>query len=395
MKRQSLEAQLNELLDEDITHVIERERTAFDLLVSPFGDSLVLFGAGHLGMKTLAGLRKIGIEPLAFADNNSKLWNSRIEGIEVLSPQDAAHKYGSNAAFVITIWRALGGDRQAQRREQLIKLGCQKVASFGQLFWKYPDVFMPHYCLDLPHKFHEHRDELRKAFYLWSDDDSRRGYLAQLRFRLLMDFNELPSPVLHPQYFADDLFDLLPNEMFIDCGAYDGDTIKEFLHRRGLSFNEIIAFEPDPVNFQNLQEYTSSLVGSIKDKITCLQLAVGANKGKLRFEAKGTVQSAVTETGDLVVDCVPMDEFLVNKMPTFLKMDIEGAEVDAMIGVREVLQKARPTLAICVYHRPDHLWRIPLIIDSISNDYHFYLRPHDEEGWDLVCYAIPSARLKS
>jgi FkbM family methyltransferase len=394
MSELSLEAQFEELLSEDISSVVVREQTTFDRLIEPFNKSFVLFGAGNLGRKTLAGLRKIGIEPFAFADNNPNLWNKSIEGLQVLSPQDAAHKYGSNAAFILTIWRGLRGDRQAQRRAKLLNLNCQKVVSFGYLFWKYPDIFLPHWYLDVPHKIYENIDELRSLFYLWGDEDSRREYLAQLRFRLLLDFDGLSSPVAQKQYFPDDIFDLSPEEIFLDCGAFDGDTIREFLQRQGPFFNSIIAFEPDPVNFENLQRYISSLASPIREKVICLPLAVGARKEKLRFEANGTIASVVTKTGNLEVDCIALDEFMGNQFPTYIKIDIEGAEIDALNGARKLLQKAHPALAICVYHKPDHLWHIPLFIKGISHDFRLFLRPHDEEGWELVCYAIPTYRIK-
>jgi len=79
--------------------------------------------------------------------------------------------------------------------------------------------------------------------------------------------------------------------------------------------------------------------------------------------------------------------------PTYLKMDIEGAEVDTLAGASRVIRDHAPVLAICCYHCQDHLWRIPLPIHSLNPDYRFFLRPHDLEMWDLVCYAIPSGRL--
>jgi FkbM family methyltransferase len=391
----SLEAQLEELLSEDISSVVEREQTTFDRLTEPFSNSLVLFGAGNLGRKTLTGLRKVGIEPLAFADNNPNLWNKSINGLKVISPQDAALKYGSTAAFIITIWRGLGGDRQAQRRGQLLNLNCQKVVSFGYLFWKYPEIFLPHWCLDLPQKMYERANELRSLFYFWADEDSRRVYLAQLRFRLLLDFDGLPSPVAHKQYFPDDLFDLSSNEFFLDCGAFDGDTIREFLQHQGSSFNKIVAFEPDPQNFEKLQRYILSLVGPIREKVTCLPYAVGAHRKKIHFNASGTIGSAVSNTGNLEVDCITLDEYMGDQLPTYLKFDIEGAEIDALIGARRLVQKAQPILATCLYHQPDHLWHIPLLIKELSADSNIFLRPHDEEGWELVCYAVPSHRIKS
>ena len=388
-----LETQLNELLGESLESILNRERTTFDHLTKPFGDRIVLFGAGGLGRKTLLGLRKIGIEPLAFADNEPKLWNTTIERIKVFSPQDAANKFGRNATFIMTIWRGGGGDRQAERQKQLEDLNCANVISFGTLFWKYPDVFFPHGYLELPSTFRQNGEELRNLFYLWADDDSRREYLAQLRFRMRLDFDGLSSPVLHKQYFPDDLYAILPEEVFVDCGAFDGDTIREFLLHQNNFSGEILAFEPDQMNFQKLQEYISTLPEPIRKKVVAKQVPVGTCGQKVRFISAGTVSSRVTEGGNLEMNCVCVDQETRNLAPSLIKMDIEGAEMDALKGTREIIQSSQPILAICVYHKPDDLWQIPLLISTYSDDYHFFLRPHDEEGWELVCYAVPLERL--
>ena len=389
----SLEVQLNELLDENLNSVIDREHKTFEQLTRFLGNQLVLFGAGGLGCKTLLGLRKIGIEPLAFADNNPKLWNTFIDGLQVLSPLDAANKFGQTATFVITIWRANGGDRQSVRRKQLLDLNCANVISFGYLFWAYPDVFFPHACLDLPSTYLNHVDELRKLFYLWEDDASRRECVAQLKFRMRLDFDGLASPVDHKQYFPEDLYSILPEDIFVDCGAFDGDTIRELLQHQNNFSGRIFAFEPDYINFHKLQERISILPESVKEKVIVKQAPVGICGQKVRFVSMGTVSSRVTENGELEMNCVCIDEQTIDYMPSFIKMDIEGAEIDALRGARGTIQRCRPILAICVYHKPDHLWKIPLLISTYVDDYRFFLRPHDEEGWDLVCYAIPPERL--
>src|SRR5438128_2149246 len=106
-----LEASLQELLSEDVASAKKREQTMFDEQSAPFSERLVLFGAGGLGRKTLAGLRQVGIEPLAFADNNALLWGREVEGVRVLSPQVAAQEFADRATFVVSIWRAGGGHR--------------------------------------------------------------------------------------------------------------------------------------------------------------------------------------------------------------------------------------------------------------------------------------------
>jgi len=394
MSQLSLEAQLEGLLNEDIASAINREQSTFDDLTAPFSESLVLFGAGGLGRKTVVGLRSVGIEPLAFADNNPALWGTQVEGVQVLSPKEAAQRFGRSAVFVVTIWRAIGGDRMAQRCQQLLNLHCSRVVPFGYLFWKYSQVFLPHYAFTLPHTVCEQADDVRRVFALWEDEASRYEYLAQIRWRLLLDFDGLPAPVAHEIYFPDDLVILLPNEVFVDCGAFDGDTARSFLRRQDTAFSRYIAFEPDPANFHKLQHSVSTLPRPIQDKMILYAYAVGARREKVRFESTGTVASTIGH-GTSEVECVTLDEILGDFRPTYIKADIEGYELEALHGARWLIEHDAPVIAISAYHCQDHLWRIPLLINSLSNQYRYFLRPHDLEGWDLVCYAVPVARLCS
>jgi hypothetical protein len=96
----------------------------------------------------------------------------------------------------------------------------------------------------------------------------------------------------------------------------------------------------------------------------------------------------------MVVDLVCLDEALSGVEPTYIKMDIEGAELDALTGARGIIERYTPVLAICSYHLQNHLWKVPLLIRSFSDKYEFLLRPHFLEGWDLVTYAIPKHRLR-
>ncbi len=383
---------LQELFAEGETKATARERSAYDLRAGPSKDLIVLFGAGHVGRKTLAGLRKVGIEPIAFVDNDERLWSTSVEGVEVLSPDEAARRHGSQATFVITIWRGEATDRMAQRESQLRRLGCKYVVTFQPLFWKHAEVFLPHYAVDLPHRVHRQADAVRCAGRLWSDDASRSEYLAQLRWRLLGEFDALYGPVPHTMYFPLELCPLTDHEVFVDCGAYDGDSIRSFLAQPKKSFQRIHSFEPDPANFEKLEKEV--LLRPERESITLQRAAVGAHTGTVTFSGDGNEASSVGK-GDMVVNCVALDEALSDTQPTYIKMDIEGAELDALNGARKIIQRHSPVLAVCTYHVQDHLWKIPLLIQSINPNYSFFLRPHLVEGWDLVCYAIPKSRLSN
>jgi FkbM family methyltransferase len=380
------------LLAESVDAARTRERRTFDDLAGTRARSIVLFGAGGLGRRCLAGLRRQGVEPLAFADNNPRLWGSTIDGVTVLSPEEAAARFSTTAAFVITIWGARGSDRMTDRVQALRLLGCETVIPFGPLAWRYPDGILPHYGVDLPHKLLEQAADVLRAFDLWSDEASKREYLAQLRWRLFFDFEGLGPPSVETIYFPPDIIRLRPDEVFVDCGAFDGDTLRDFVAASGGSFKKYLAFEPDPDNYARLHASIAALLPAIRQRIDVTRAATAAEDGTVRFAAGAGPSSKMGE-GDLEVQALALDRRLGDERPTFIKMDIEGAEPDALTGARRHIAADAPILAISCYHRQDHLWSIPLQIRALNDSYTFHLRPHDLEGWDLVCYAIPRSRL--
>ncbi len=390
MSEDILISQLEELLSEGVGAATLRERTAFDEVV-PSGTPLVLFGAGNLGRMAMRGLKRLGIPPIAFADNNPKLWGTEIEGIPLLAPADAAARF-SSAAFIVTIWTGEGCDTMGQRRAQLLSLGCFRVVPFGLLFWKHPDIFLPHYAMDLPHRVLEDADTVRAVFGLWEDERSRQEYVAQVRWRLHHDFDCLPKPVKTEIYFPTDIFLTRDDEIFVDCGAFDGDTISRFLHHRNGQFQRIVAFEPDPKNFKKLEHYVTGLPDHQAKRIDLYRQAVGARREIVHFDAMGNEASFVG-SGSMEVESVSLDEVCQGMAATYLKMDTEGSEPAALRGARRILEQDAPALAICSYHRQDHLWRVPELIRAASNRYCFFLRPQLLDVWDLVCYAVPHARL--
>jgi FkbM family methyltransferase len=383
---------LANLLAEEMTHCLRREQTSFDQAAEPFGDRLVLFGAGGFGRRTLAGLRKLGVEPLAFADNNAQLWGSRIEGVPVHSLSQAAKLYGANAAFLITIWNSRAHDRMRDRIAQLTAVGCHRVLPAGLLYWKSPEYFLPYFPLDLPHKVLPAGADVMAALHLFADEASRREYVGEVAFRLHLDYDALGWPDQVDHYFPADLIRLRSDEVFVDCGAFDGDTVTAFVEQEGESFAGLIAFEPDPLNWNKLQQKIRNFPESIQRKIHSYPNALGARRETVYFDAAGTEVSRAGQ-GSLPVECMTLDETLRDVNPTLIKFDIEGAEPAALEGARALVARCRPALAVSAYHEQDHLWKIPMKLRSMCEDYNFYLRPHGTEGWDLICYAIPSERV--
>ena len=352
-----LREHLDALLDETVARAIERERSAFDEVAGSFRDSVVLFGARKLGRKTLMGLRSAGLEPLAFSDNDPETWGTTIDGLPVYAPSDAANRFGSAAVFVITIWGHGSTDSMLQRRERLEGLGCQKVISFVPLFWKYAGIFLPHNALDLPHHVIESSADIRRCFEILADESSKAGFVEQIAWRLTGEFDILCDPVDDEIYFPRFVDRLETPETFVDCGAYDGDTVMRFLSLNQNKFEKIFAFEPDPENFRELEENVAGMAKQVRDRIRISPFAVGEESLQVAFAATGTV-GAYVGPGTYTVRCIALDEFLEGENPTYLKMDIEAAEPDALRGARNLIKKNQPVIAACSYHVQDHVWRI-------------------------------------
>ena len=194
-------------------------------------------------------------------------------------------------------------------------------------------------------------------------------------------------------YFPTDLFTLSKDEVFVDCGAFDGDTLKDFLKVVDGRFKKFVAVEPDKANYQKLRDQVMREYQAHSARILPFNLAIGEQRGIVRFSDFASTESRIDDAGTIEVECVPLDELLANDDPTYIKMDIEGSENAALRGGRETIARARPVLAVSVYHKAADLWELPLLIHEMVTDYAFYLRPEKRSGWDLICYAVPRERL--
>lgn len=386
--------ELDTLLSRHLATQEHAEVREFDRLSS--GRPVVLMGAGGLGRRALAGMRRHGLEPLAFVDNGPGRHGTTVDGVRVLSAAAAAREFGRTAAFVVTIWGAHHRHRFAQSRDQLRQLGCDVVFPFPPLFWKFAEALLPFYLQDLPSRVLRQREDVKRGFEVWEDGASRAEYVAQVRFRLDSDFDGLSHPVDHPQYFPSDLFEWQADEWIVDGGAYDGDTVRALTEVHGNRFGHLLAVEPDPANFAKLQAAVDALPADVRSRVDCRQVALGSEPRTLYLDATGTAASATStesSTGSVAVQAETIDRLVGQHRPTFVKLDIEGFEIDALHGARDTIRRHGPILAVCVYHLQDHLWKIPLMLRAWRDDYAFFLRPHNEEGWDLVCYAVPRGRL--
>jgi FkbM family methyltransferase len=334
----------------------------------------VVFGAGNLGRRIARA-----VNPASFCDNNPSLWKGSIEGIPVLSPQDAIERY-PEATFVVAIWHPTPSEQILDRVNQLKSRGATNVIPFSGLLGEYGNAFLPHFFWERPNYYAAHEEAIQRGRAVL-DDEGRAEFDRQMRLRL-GDFSDqvIDSGT---QYFPTDLFQPSGYELFVDCGAYDGDTIAEFRRATDDHFAQIIAFEPAPENFVALK---SAVVGD--PRIVLHPYATDSRRTKVHFSAGGT-SAKISSTGTCEVETITLDEALDGVVPTYMKFDIEGSEPDALEGGSETITRHRPKMAVCVYHAPDHLWTIPSRLSELLPNSRLTLRTYCADGFECVCYCIP------
>lgn len=385
----NIESELEDLLSLDFDQIVKNRKNSWDNL-SLRNKPFLIFGCGELGSKLLKGLLLEGLSPAAILDNKMHSDLKYIKDIPVMSPSDASQKFEHDILCIVAVYNS------SNPRTQLLSLGFKNIIHCAQIFIGMPNIFLPFVCLDATDIIFRQKNHIRHAFELMADLDSKITFVQQLKFRLFMNFDRVVKPqtqlMKSSEYFPDDLYVFINNEVFIDCGAYIGDTIDRFLLKRGSNFKRIFALEPDPINYNKLTNHINSLNSKLSVNIQALQCGVGSKKESLAFNSDYSVLSSISKSGTNSIEVIRLDDLCHDTPATLIKMDIEGSEIDAIIGAQNLINNYSPVLAICVYHACSHLWEIPIICSKFNQDYKFYLRAHAEDCWDVSCYAVPSNR---
>lgn len=348
---------------------------------------IVIFGSGNLGRRMGGFLIKHDMPLIAFADNNDQKWGSLLLERTVSSPASFDTDVKEEAIWIVAIWSP--GNSFVQVKDQLEGLGVKKVFHAAALMQLYPNELLPYYHFQTPAYFLDHRDAISKVYECLADHESRQQFLAHLNCRVNLDFEGLPVADSKNQYFPGDIIELTDKEVFLDAGAYNGDTLEEFMQRTNGQFEKYIALEPDPDNYEALKAVTAVYPPG---KIALFQYAIGEENGMVRFDATGGANAHIMHSGTYEVPCKRIDDFLFDSHPSFMKFDIEGAELDALNGAENTIRAHKPTLAVCIYHKPDDLWSICLYLKNNFPFYSFFVRTHQWDGLDFVLYAISKSK---
>ncbi len=328
---------------------------------------IVLYGAGSYEFYVRKYLMRFGLNVSASFVDDGFARNSGINTFEEIKQR--FEKF--NVVIAFSDFRLA--------RKNLQQKNCNQIA--GVFFFDVVDMTL-NFSMDYAY-VKCHVEQFNTVYEMLCDDLSKKTYTAFLNAKLSGDGDALYDVWNKEQYFPEDIIALSENEIFVDGGAYTGDTLLKFVEKTKNKYSKYYAFEPDPANraqlnmLVNKQEFHG---------VHIISKGLWNKVDVLRFAAEGTLNSAISETGSASIEVDTINN--VSPDATFIKMDIEGTELDALKGAAETIKKNRPKLAISIYHKPEDLFEIPLFIKSLVPEYRFYLRQHQAVSFDLVLYAV-------
>ena len=327
---------------------------------------VIVFTTGAAGHDFYRILTERGVGITCFADNSEEKVGQRVDMIttfvETFSFHDIINHY-SDAYVVIPPRKYL-----YEIQNQFITAGYDKnklvSADFGVL------------------KYNISKELCKEAYDLLSDDRSRDIFADRLNYLHAGDITILEQTRNDDQmYFDRNIIALSGQEVFVDGGGYTGDTFLQFI-KIAKTFKYYYFCEPDPINMRIAKD---NLIGH--EGIEYVNEGLYSKRNLLSFSATGSTGSRFGRHGNVIkINVISIDEILSGKPATFIKMNIEGAEIDALNGAIKTIQKYKPRLAIMANHEAGDFIDIPILIFQLNPEYKLYMRHYNKRS--TVCYAI-------
>lgn len=333
--------------------------------------ALVIYGSALYGQHIHDELAKHRISVACICDDDVRKHGTYRE-TAIKSLESAYEELGKDAVVIIGSYSENNVIEKMQERA--------KTIGFSQTYYTKKFMLPSLSKKDLEKNY----DKINQVYGCLADEESRITFTNILKARLSGDSDYLKETISAGlQYFDKEIISFDQNTVYLDIGAYNGDTIGGFT-TIAKDYKKIYGMEVEDSNFLELQSFVSNIknaevfhVGAFNENT---EIKIRNNFGQ---------NTAIDDTGDCTVSVVKVDDFFGDKeIPTYIKMDIEGAESCALEGAQNIIRNTRPQLAVCVYHKADDLWDLPMQVLQYNKDYKFYLRNYYDRYLDIVCYAV-------
>lgn len=181
---------------------------------------------------------------------------------------------------------------------------------------------------------------------------------------------------------------IVDDEVFVDVGAFDGKTSALFT-QWVKKYKKIFALEPEPQNREKCKKTLEAIGTEYEilpfgawDKQEWISFDAGLNGGShVSDRRQGDIEKQI------MIETARLDD-LIHERVSFIKMDIEGAEIKALKGAEKIIKKYKPKLAISVYHKKEDIWEIPRLVLNYVPEYKLYLRHYSPFKDETVLYCV-------
>ena len=346
--------------------------------------NVYIYGAGNAGAMTCNLLKKINVEIKGFMDKRAEIIGTYLNK-KVITAENELIK---DNIFVIISFLCSYEELESMKI-WLSSLGYEKICYFHDIYNLISKIDFINKkstaIVDSKNIFIDEQEKIIQIESYLCDQRSKQIYYDFYNALTNGDDDLFSKPDKGFQYFVDDIIFTKGYKRFIDCGAFDGDTAITLKKLKG-QIEKLALFEPENPNFDKLKENIK------KERVANDQIfypcGVWDKTEMLVFKSGLQSSSFISESGDVYVQCVALDDVLGDFEPTFIKMDIEGAEYEALLGAENMIRKHMPDLAISVYHKVEHMIDIPLLIKNFNPNYKLYLRCHGLHGMETILYAV-------
>lgn len=375
------EVHLNNLLgllrlDVDlVSSRLNSNRDAFHSKLVAARGGVYIFGVGAIGRQVMQECKQNNIAVCGFVDNNLNLHSKMIMGLPIRSPADL-----DPVADVVIV---AVGKYAVVIDKQLQDLHFKHIFNISQFFYAIDSAEQPErdYLADLS----ANRMKWIGLALILGDSRSRQVLDAVVSHRLSLDIAPLAvvcdSDI--PQWFAPAFLKADRGAVFVDGGAYDGDSVEEFRRINGPA-RRIHAFELDP----DIAKLAATRLEKYRE-VVVHPFGLSDMRAQHSFSRTGITDGKLKKTGECRAMTVAIDE-VVTESITFLKLDVEGYEKEAIAGAERQIQNNSPLIALAVYHKAGDLWLLPLQILRLNATYKFYLRHYTQVAYETVMYAVSS-----
>ena len=335
---------------------------------------IILYGMGDGADKVLREFDKLNIKPSGVMASDDFARYQKFHGFTVEKLGDIEKRFDD---FVIALCFASQLPDVMKHIKNVAKKHTLRVPSvpvFGD------NVFNESF-------YKENEENIKKAYELLEDEISRKVYRDIIRFQYSGDLKYLESCTTDKDEAFENIIKLTDTEDYLDLGAYNGDTIDEFLSCTGGKYRSITAFEPNFKSFKKLQEHCADM-----ERVSLWQLGSYNENRLMNFNTKSGRNCAIDSAGT-PVQVARADTILCGKKITYAKLDVEGAEKETFEGMENTIRLFKPKLNVAAYHRSEDLFGLILQLKELNPDYKFYLRHHPYiPHWDTNVYAVDSSQ---